>query len=143
MSVEANKCGASYKETAYPGPKYQGLNFVDQDSDGDRVPDGIDDIDHDGNTNAQEQTRPGLFDGTKDWCYSYVSTAHPGTGDTRSGSNPYTGTPYPLAANPRARMQPFNPCKPTYSPTACHVHPPTGYYDVAEDWASPYPVNGP
>jgi hypothetical protein len=129
------KCGSSYVESTYPGPTYLGLDFVDHDTDGDGLKDGDDDVDHDGYTNAQEQTRPGLFDSTQDWCFTYVSTTFDGT-DTR------TGGPYPLPANRFARMQPFNPCKPTYS-SACHVHPPTGYYKPGEDWESPYHVSGP
>jgi hypothetical protein len=39
-------------------------------------------------------------------------------------------------------MQPFNPCKPTYS-GYCHDHPPMGYYPSNEDWQSPAFVNGP
>jgi hypothetical protein len=132
-------CGTSYVESPYPGPKYLGLSFVDSDTDGDGVGDGADDIDHDGYSNAQEQTRPGLFEGTQDWCYTYVSTAHAGV-DPRSPTGPHPE--YPLLPNRTARMQPFNPCKPTYS-SACHVHPPLSYYQPTEDWASPYYVNGP
>jgi hypothetical protein len=122
MGVDANRCGPNYTESTYPGPKYLGLDPAERDTDDDGVDDGADDVDHDGWTNAQEQTRPGLFT-NKAWCGTYVSTDHPGS-------------------DPIARMQPFNPCKPTYS-SACHVHPPIGYYDPQEDWKSPDAVDGP
>ncbi|HEV7750913.1 MAG TPA: hypothetical protein VGO71_05190 [Baekduia sp.] len=118
-------CGTSYVESTYPGPKYQGLDFVDWDTDGDGVADGIDDTDHDGYTNAQEQTRSGLSDRTDSWCGMYIST-----------------TFSPPGGDKFARMQPFNPCKPTYS-SACHDHPPMSYYQATEDWESPYHVDGP
>jgi hypothetical protein len=102
-------------ETAYPGPSYSELNFVDRDTDGDGTPDGADDQDHDGFTNLEELSRPA------DWETTYVSVTHDG------GTTP----------NPRARVQPFNPCKPIFS-DSCHNHPPLGYYPDGEDWASPY-----
>jgi hypothetical protein len=117
INSEGVKCGPTYVESTYPGPKYLGTNFADPDTDGDGILDGADDIDHDGYTNAQEQTRSGS------WCSTYISTGHAGT-------------------DRFARMQPFNPCKPTYS-SACHVHPPVAYYPAGEDWASPYVQNGP
>jgi hypothetical protein len=122
IAVEANKCNPTYVESAYPGPAYQGLDFVDPDTDGDGVVDGRDDTDHDGYTNWFEQLRPGMvpintglsgvFAGP--WCSTYDSTVHHGS-------------------NVLARVQPFNPCKPTYS-DMCHRHPQNGYYDSTEDW---------
>lgn len=107
----------TYKnEKPYPGPAYVQPNFVDPDTDGDGLKDGLDDQDHDGYTNAFEIARP------FDWETTYVSTAHAGS-------------------NPLARVQPFNPCKPTYS-DYCHGHPPFDYYQN-EDWASPVYANGP
>lgn len=124
MAVKENQCSPDYSESTYPGPAYLGLDAADQDTDGDGVPDGADDVDHDGYTNAQEQTRPGLFTPlAKTWCTTYRSTIHAGS-------------------DPVARMQPFNPCKPTYS-RACHLHPPIGYYGEKEDWESPDHVSGP
>ena len=122
VNSETVKCTSTYVESTYPGPAYLGTDFVDTDTDGDGIPDGADDIDHDGYTNAQEQTRPG-WPNANTWCSTYESTMHPGT-------------------DPLARMQPFNPCKPTYS-SACHLHPPVGYYPSAEDWESPYHQDGP
>lgn len=106
-----------YNESTYPGPDYLEPSFVDPDTDGDGVKDGADDQDHDGYTNAFEVARPA------NWLTTYVSTAHAGS-------------------NPLARVQPFNPCKPTYS-DYCHAHPPLGYYPPTEDWASPLHQNGP
>jgi hypothetical protein len=123
------KCSSNYVESAYPGPKYLGTDFVDPDTDGDGIKDGADDIDHDGYTNAQEAQRPA------NWCATYTSIAVPydptPVGSGGSGHN-----------DPTARMQPFNPCKPTYS-SACHVHPPLSYYQQGEDWASDVAADGP
>jgi hypothetical protein len=104
-------------ESKYPGPEYAEPSFVDPDTDGDSLKDGADDQDHDGYTNAFEVARPA------NWATTYVSTAHAGS-------------------NPLARVQPYNPCKPTYS-DYCHPHAPLGYYGASEDWASPVIANGP
>jgi len=105
------------KESVYPGRTFAATSFVDADSDGDTIRDGADDEDHDGFTNAFEVARP------PGWEQSYVSIAHPGT-------------------NPKARVNPFNPCKPFYSST-CHRYPPFDYYQGGEDWESPERRDGP
>lgn len=126
------KCDATYVESPYAGPVYQGLNFTDPDTDGDGVPDGADDIDHDGYTNLQESTRPGLYDPPSgNWCTTYVSKPSQDQTHGQLGGS-----------DPLARMQPFNPCKPTYS-SYCHRPYPLGVYPVAEDWASPLDQDGP
>jgi hypothetical protein len=110
----------TYKdEKVYP-LTYSGTDLTDADTDGDGIPDGADDQDHDGLSNAFEIQRP------YNWATTYVSTAHDGT-------NGGTTTP-----NPYARVQPFNPCKPVFSDT-CHRHPPFGYYGDTEDWEGPSP----
>jgi hypothetical protein len=101
-------------EKPYPGIKYTGVDMTDPDTDGDSIPDGADDQDHDGLSNMFEVARPW------NWTLTYVSTAYDGTND---------GT-YP--ANPYARVNPYNPCKPVFSET-CHRHIPFGYYET-EDW---------
>lgn len=128
--------GESYVESAYPGPKYQGLDFVDPDSDGDGSLDGADDIDHDGLTNLQESRyvnpSTGRVEGVRrgDWCTAYVSS---GPGPAHDGTDRY------------ARTNPFNPCKPVYS-DACHKFVPLGYYvktkEYVEDWAGAEPMPG-
>jgi hypothetical protein len=95
--------------------------MTNPDTDGDGIPDGADDQDHDGLSNAFEVARPW------NWDLTYVSTGHDGTND---GSYP---------PNPYARVQPFNPCKPVFSET-CHRHPPSGYYGESEDWQGPSPA---
>ena len=105
------------KESVYPTRTFKGTDFVVRDTDGDLIPDGRDDEDHDGFNNASEVRRP------FDWRTTYVSTTHPGT-------------------NPAARVNPFNPCKPYYSDT-CHRYAPFDYYVETEDWASPVRQNGP
>jgi len=109
-------------EKEYPSRKFLGTLFDDADSDGDTVLDGADDEDHDGFSNAFEAHRP------DDWDVTFVSEFHPGT-------------------NPKARVQPFNPCKPYYS-SKCHLSWPMGYYidpetKREEDWRSPVYADGP
>jgi hypothetical protein len=135
------KCAPDYSESPYPGPKYLGTDFVDPDTDGDHLPDGDDDIDHDGYTNADEQIRDGWEKNAPDpkaWCKTYMSTVHFAHPDPNNA----LVTIDPTHTDRFARMQPFNPCKPTYS-SACHVHPPLGYYQPDEDWASPFEQDGP
>lgn len=131
--VKDRRCSDSYVESVYPGPRYEGLDFADADSDGDSVPDGADDIDHDGFSNEYEsRARGSLTEPRVDtWCTDYVSVGPDGAG--HDGTNKY------------ARVDPFNPCKPVYS-AACHVRPPLGYYvktdDYVEDWQGAQPVAG-
>jgi hypothetical protein len=120
------RCGSDYIESAYYGPAFAGLSFVDWDTDGDDILDGIDDVDHDGYTNRREQSRP------SDWCTSYVSSAFSVDGVTYG---------HPGGADALARVQPFNPCKPTYS-SYCHNPPPMAYYPSKEDWKSPVVADG-
>jgi hypothetical protein len=111
---------STYKdEKAYP-LAYTGTDPLVADTDGDGIPDGADDQDHDGLSNAYEVERP------YDWASTYVSI---GPGNAHDGTNGGTTT-----ANPYARVNPFNPCKPVYSQT-CHRHPPFNYYASDEDWA--------
>jgi hypothetical protein len=121
------RCGSDYIESVYPGPAYQGLSFVNADTDGDGVLDGADDVDHDGYTNAFESGRP------NGWCSLYSSTAFVVDGVTYG---------QPGGSDPLARVQPFNPCKPTYS-SYCHTPPPMGYYPPKEDWRSNVAQDGP
>ena len=95
--------------------KYPELDFLDNedlgnldaaadpDMDGDGVPDGSDDHDHDGLSNAFEVHRPG----------DYLADAF--------------GPPAP-GPNIWAYVNPFNPCKPVRS-ERCHRSVPFGYYD--------------
>jgi hypothetical protein len=111
---------------------YYGINFLDQadvgdaeanpDIDGDGIPDGQDDFDHDGLSNAFEVRRP------DDW----EAQAFPPSGPS----------------NPWAYVNPFNPCKP-FASARCNQHPPFGYYSgdgVPPFGPSPppgYPVSHP
>ena len=91
---------------------YYGINFLDQadvgdaeanpDIDGDGIPDGQDDFDHDGLSNAFEVRRP------DDW---------------KAQAFPTSGPP----SNSWAYVNPFNPCKP-FASARCNQHPPFGYY---------------
>jgi hypothetical protein len=109
------------KEMPYP-ITFAGTDMLNPDTDGDGIPDGLDDQDHDGLNNIFELARP------VGWGTNYVSTSH----NYDSLTNTLTGA-HP---DPYARVQPFNPCKPVYSQT-CHLHPPFGYYQTSEDWAFP------
>jgi hypothetical protein len=120
----------SSKETPYT-VSFAGTNMLDNDTDGDGLLDGQDDNDFDGYTNMFEVRRP------LDWGSTYVSF---GAGTTPP-SNWSFGPPATLApgADPYARTNPFNPCKPLWS-SICHLHPPFGYYGENEDWAAPSPA---
>jgi hypothetical protein len=100
-------------EKVYP-LTYGGVSMTDPDTDGDGIPDGADDEDHDGLSNEFEVARPW------NWETTYISSGH-------SGDNPY------------ARTQPYNPCKPVFSET-CHRHPPFNYYND-EDWQGMDPAD--
>jgi hypothetical protein len=108
------------KETPYP-ISFPGTDMLVADSNGDGVIDGLSDQDHDGLTNQFELVRPA------NWFTTYVSVAQnwdPNTNTMTAGADPY------------ARVNPFNPCKPVWSQT-CHLHPEFGYYGSQEDWAFP------
>jgi hypothetical protein len=108
------------KESPYATVTFPGTDMLDQDSNGDGVIDGLADQDHDGLTNQFEVARP------SNWVLTYVSTAY--------NWDPVTDTLTP-GADPYARVNPFNPCKPVYSQT-CHLYAPFGAYKN-EDWAFP------
>lgn len=134
--AEFNGSGGQPKETRYV-ETYPGVSMVDPDTDGDGVLDGADDQDHDGLSNAFEIARPW------DWKYTYVSSGHTGPAPqdyASSGGTDPGPLPDGVTANPWARTQPYNPCKPLFSKT-CHLHPPFGYYGQGEDWAGPDPAD--
>jgi hypothetical protein len=124
------------KESRYPAD-FPETSHVDPDTDGDGVNDGADDQDHDGLSNSFEISRPW------DWQYTYVSGrwapfSHNGPEDVDYQDAPDPAGPVPVGvvANPWARVQPYNPCKPVWSET-CHLHPDFGYYPDDEDWQGP------
>jgi IPT/TIG domain len=124
------------KESPYPGINFldnadlPGHDaFADPDVDGDGVPDGADDYDHDGLSNAFEVARPA------DWLTDAF------TGDP-SGWNNDPPSVWGYGANGWAYVNPFNPCKPFFS-ERCHTHPPFGYYDGDQvPWHGPLPPAG-
>lgn len=116
----AGSDGGSVKETPYPLP-FTGTDMLDNDTNGDGVSDGLSDQDHDGLSNQFEAARPW------NWLATYVSEGH--------NYNASTNTMSP-GANPYARVQPFNPCKPVWSQT-CHLRYPFHHYPPDEDWAFP------
>jgi hypothetical protein len=115
------------KETPYP-IEFAGTDAWNRDSDGDGVPDGLDDQDHDGLTNLYEVARPWNWKNTLPETGGYISVFPDGQTRWHDGDNPW------------ARVQPFNPCKPVFSKT-CHRHPPAGYYGDHEDWEGMYPAD--
>jgi hypothetical protein len=108
------------KETKYP-IDFTGTDMLLADTNGDGVPDGQSDQDHDGLSNQFEIARPG------NWQTTYVSDSH----NYNQNTNTMTA-----GADPYARVNPFNPCKPVWSQT-CHLRWPFGYYKPGEDWAFP------
>jgi hypothetical protein len=124
--------GTTYpKETNYINV-FPGVSIFEPDTDGDGITDGADDQDHDGLPNAFEVARPSnwfkLSDGTVPgiWGREYLDA----NGATDGFDDPI--------ANPWARVQPYNPCKPVWS-KHCHLHWPDGYYGDDEDWMGPDP----
>ena len=113
---------AVYPEEVPYGVTYADPDFLDPDSDGDGRPDGADDLDHDGYTNAQEHDR----------------------------HSSYLPDKYNAAAPVELRwVQPHNPCLPDPDAITCSLHPPaprdTAWppfkeYDAAELRAAPRPL---
>jgi hypothetical protein len=105
-----------YKQEKLYSPAYPGVDWLDQDSDGDGVIDGLDDQDHDGWSNMSEVSRTTYWVNPYNPCLpdwkSPTCSLHPpppedswppfGTGDSgfvpADGSPP--GTPLTCAANP-------------------------------------------
>jgi hypothetical protein len=122
---------AVYKtENAYP-IAYAQLNWLDRDSDGDGVPDGADDADHDGYTNLQEIDR-----NYADSVFLTLGAYDPLTG-LNSGPT--------LPSGEHAIVNPFNPCLPDWLSPACMKHPPVEHPPAPFDgsvtltWPNAYP----
>jgi hypothetical protein len=124
-----NGQGGNPKETRYP-QDFAGTSMTDPDTDGDGIPDGADDQDHDGLSNSFELSRPPF------WQWTYVSVNQQPAVDNYNATHP--SQPAIFAPNPWARVQPFNPCKPVWSKT-CHLHWGVGYYGDTEDWMGANP----
>jgi hypothetical protein len=116
-----NGSDGGVKESVYPGVTFTGTDMLVADTNGDGRVDGLSDQDHDGLTNQFEVARP------YNWETTYVSTAWNWDSNTNAMAP---------GADPYARVQPFNPCKPVWSKT-CHLRIPFGYYKAGEDWAFP------
>jgi IPT/TIG domain-containing protein/thrombospondin type 3 repeat protein len=114
------------EESVYPNVAFTGTDMLVADTNGDGVNDGLSDQDHDGLTNQFEVARP------YNWPAIYVSEAWNWDRNTNTMSP---------GADPYARVQPFNPCKPVWSKT-CHLRIPFGYYKPDEDWAFPRSLMG-
>ena len=119
------------KETRYPNT-FPGVDPMNRDTDGDGIPDGLDDQDHDGLSNEFEVSRP------YDWFDTYVSSLHPGVVPAPDKVSNGGLIPDAVGPNPWARVQPYDPCKPVDSKT-CWIHPDFGYYQASEDWVGPDP----
>ena len=119
------------KETRYPNT-FPGVDPMNRDTDGDGIPDGLDDQDHDGLSNEFEVSRP------YDWFDTYVSSLQPGVVPAPDKVSNGGVIPDAVGPNPWARVQPYDPCKPVDSKT-CWIHPDFGYYQASEDWVGPDP----
>ena len=86
--------GQIWKDERAYGVKYPGVDWLDGDSDGDSVPDGSDDQDHDDFSNIQEIV----------------------------GAR--TGTPLYGLRSVDIWIQPYNPCLPNWRSRTCSKHPP-------------------
>jgi IPT/TIG domain/Bacterial TSP3 repeat len=126
------KWWTTYVPTAGTFPiTYTGTNWLDRDTDGDGIPDGADDQDHDGYTNIEEATP--LGDPTAD------ATVQAGSVWTWPASDePSTVT------NRNPNVDAFNPCLPNVASPACPRHPAgaAGYAPYADSspsatWADP------
>lgn len=110
---------------------YAGTSLVDGDSDGDGVPDGADDQDHDDIPNVMELSR---FDA------SHLYDAKNGI-ECKEPDVP-AGVPTPVQRHPNAygRVNPFNPCLPaTWSRTCTRHHDINGGsapFDESSNWYS-------
>jgi hypothetical protein len=96
-------------ETVYP-LTYRPLDWLNPDTDGDGLPDGQDDTDHDGYTNIQEISRT--------YATSIFSSTL-GAYDPANGSN---DGPFVWPGDV-AEVNPFNPCLPDPKSPACILHP--------------------
>ena len=79
---------------------YQGTNWLNADTDGDGIPDGADDQDHDGYTNIEESYG------------AYIA-------------GPFMA--WAAAHNERINVHPFNPCLPNVLSPECDRHPTADY----------------
>ena len=91
---------------------YNGTNWLDPDTDGDGIPDGADDQDHDGYTNIEE-SRP-LGDPTAPATAQAESVWH-----------------FPVEDD-NPNVDAFNPCLPNEMSPACPRHPVTTYAPYAD-----------
>ena len=117
-----------YNETPYP-VTFSGTNMLDPDSDGDTLPDGADDQDFDGLSNAFEVDRP------DSWVVTFIAIKY--SYQNWNGTTVVDDVPAD-AFTPKyySRVQPFDPCKPVFS-ARCHVHEPFEHYEKDEPWAGP------
>jgi IPT/TIG domain len=112
-----------YKEPAYL-QTYEGTDWVDRDTDGDGIHDGIDDQDHDDFWNIEEMTR-----GTASWALSVVVPDDPTTPDVNEQKLDT------VATNARTGLwvHPFNPCLPSVFSRTC-----SRYVPLEGDWWMPF-----
>jgi hypothetical protein len=97
---------------------YNGTNWLDRDTDGDGIPDGADDQDHDGYTNIEESTP--LADPTAD---ADVQAASVWT--------------WPTAPDQHPNVDAFNPCLPNDMSPTCNRYLGDGTYAPFADQSPP------
>ena len=113
--------------------EYAGTSLVDPDSDGDGIPDGADDQDHDDIPNVMELSRfeaSHLYDAKNG-----IECKEP---DVPAGAP----TPVQLHANRYGRVNPFNPCLPAVWSRTCPAHHDiNGSFAPFDDSANWYSLN--
>jgi IPT/TIG domain/Bacterial TSP3 repeat len=111
------------KAGTFPVP-YAGTNWLDRDTDGDGIPDGADDQDHDGYTNIEESTPEG--DPKDDTNQARSVWAWPAA-DEPSG-----------VSNRHPNIDAFDPCLPNVLSPTCPRHP-----NLGKDNYAPFGDNTP
>jgi hypothetical protein len=120
-----------YNQEVPFGIDYAGTSLVDPDSDGDGIPDGADDQDHDDIPNVMELSRSAsshLYDAKNG-----IPCKEP---DVPAGAP----TPVQLHSNRYGRVNPFNPCLPATWSRTCTMHPDisggSAPFDESANWYS-------
>lgn len=109
-----NAWSSKHNEVPYP-QTYGALDWLNPDTDGDGLVDGVDDQDHDGYANFEEISR--------DFATRYFRTHNAFGWDPANSLNDIVRSLVPATAV-TAVVNPFNPCLPDPTEGSCMKHPP-------------------